>query len=202
MTVTPDHFLEGVQRDLLPGGSPMNTRRCLVVHHTSGATAQSSIDFWKSSAAKGASAHVIIDRDGTIFQCRPFNRTCGHAGVSRWKDPGTGRLFTGLNSCSIGIELANAGDDAELAMRWTKLPLVRLRHRNGGPAKLWEAFPAAQTEACTEVCAALVARYNLDDITSHDAIAPERKNDVGPAFDLLALRKACGFKGLPVVHWP
>lgn len=200
MNVTADHFLEGATRDLIPGGSSMPVRRALVVHFTSGATAQSSINFWKTPAAKGTSAHLIIDRDGTIFQCRPFNRTCGHAGVSRWKDPNTGRLFTGMNSCSIGVEMANAGDDAELAMRWSKLPLVRLRHRNGGSATLWEAYTAKQIVSVTQAALALVARYSLDDITGHDYIAPERKNDPGPAFPMKELRGACGFTGLPVVH--
>ncbi len=145
----------------------------------------------------------MIDRDGTIFQCRPFDLTCGHAGPagrSRWRDPKTGLLYDGLNSCAIGIELANAGDATSLAQRWSKLPVTRARHRNGGPAKSWETYPDAQLAACQEVTKALVARYNLDDITGHDCVAPERKADPGPAFPMQALREACGFAGLPVVY--
>jgi N-acetylmuramoyl-L-alanine amidase len=180
----------------------MPVRRCAVIHFTAGATAQSSVDFWKTPAARGASAHVVIDRDGSIIQCRPFNKTCGHAGKSRWRDPKTKKLYTSLNKCSIGIELANAGNDAKLAKRWSKLPLVEARHRNGGPKEEWEAFPAAQLAAVTKLCQALVERYNLDDITGHDCIAPERKPDPGPAFPMLALREACGFSGLPGVFYP
>ena len=178
----------------------MPIRRCVVIHFTAGATARSSVNFWKTKSAKGASAHVVIDRDGSIIQCRPFNRTAGHAGVSRWRDPQTGFLYEGLNSCSIGIELANAGDDSKLARRWSKAPLVPAAHRNGGPVKDWEAYPPAQLAAVTKLVQALVKRYRLDDITGHDCIAPERKSDPGPAFPMEKLRQACGFAGLPIVY--
>lgn len=165
----------------------MNTRRFLVIHFTSGATAKSSIDFWRTPAALGASAHIVIDRDGTVYQCRPFDKTCGHAGISQWQG------FDGLNNCSIGIELANAGDDSKLASKYTKLPLIKASHKNGGPIVEWEAYTSAQFRACVEVAKTLVDRYNLDDIVGHDDIAPSRKNDPGPAFPMQQLRDSCGF---------
>ena len=200
MTIRDDHWIEGVQHDRISGGAAMPIRRCVVIHFTAGATARSSVNFWKTKSAKGASAHVVIDRDGTIIQCRPFNRTAGHAGVSRWRDPKTGTLYDGLNDCSIGIELANAGDDPKLARRWSKLPLVAAAHRNGGPVQDWEDYPPAQLAAVTKLVKALVKRYRLDDITGHDCIAPERKSDPGPAFPMEKLRQACNFSGLPIVY--
>lgn len=187
MKIDANHWLEGVKRDELPGGLSMPVRRFLVIHFTSGASGQSSINFWKTPAAKGASAHLVIERDGTVIQCRPFNKTCGHAGKSRWKG------FEGLNACSIGIELANAGDYSKLACKWTKLPLVKAKHKNGGPIQEWEAYPEAQMNSCIEVSKALVERYNLDDVIGHEDIAPDRKNDPGPAFDMGKLRVECGF---------
>jgi N-acetylmuramoyl-L-alanine amidase len=191
MNITADHWLDTAVRRPVVGGSAMNVRRFLVWHFTSGATAVSSINYWNSTAANGACAHVVIDRDGTIYQCRPFNKTCGHAGVSKWQG------FSGLNSCAIGIELANAGDETSLAKRWTKLPLVRARHRNGGPVQEWEAYPPAQLAACEALSKVLVKRYNLDDGIGHEDVAPARKNDPGPAFPMQAMREACGFKGMP-----
>lgn len=188
MKISADHWLEGALRRPIPGGSAMPVRRFLVIHFTSGATAESSIEFWRTPAAKGASAHVVIDRDGTVYQCRPFNVTCGHAGVSRWQQ------FSNLNSCSIGIELANAGDDERLTKRWSQYPAIEARHKNGGTLKKWEAYPVAQLNACEEVSQALVARYNLNDIVGHDDIAPSRKVDPGPAFPMKSLRAVCGFK--------
>lgn len=199
MNITSDHWLDPVQRQPIAGGSAMETRRLLVIHFTSGATGLSSINYWRSLRS-GICAQIVIDRDGTIYQCRPFDRTAGHAGVSRWKDPRTGRRYTNLNACSIGIELANAGDSAELAKRWSKLPPIKAKHRNGGALCPWEAYPDPQLAACTAVSVALVRRYNLDDVTGHECIAPERKVDPGPAFPMLALREACGFSGLPEVH--
>lgn len=203
MKITADHWLEGVTRQHIPGGNTMAIRRALVIHFTAGATGQSSIDFWRTPAAKGASAHVVIERDGTVIQCRPFNRTCGHAGVSKWRDPKTGTLYQGLNSCSIGIELANAGSDNG-ALSWARkqpgFKSLRAKHRNGGPEMEWECYPASQIAALTEVSEALVAHYRLDDVTGHDCIAPARKDDPGPAFDMLRFRQALGFPGLPTVH--
>lgn len=202
MNIDAEHWLVGVHRQPLSGGSEMNVRRFLVIHNTSGWSAQSSIDFWNTPDANGASAHIIIDRDGTVFQVRPFNRTCGHAGVSKWKDPNTGVLFSGLNSCSIGIEMANAADMSrtpdvypstmgELAGK--PVPRIVARHKNGGPLVGWETYTPEQVKACEIVAKALVARYNLDDIIGHDDCAKSRKVDPGPAFPMDDFRKACGF---------
>lgn len=181
----------------------MPTRRLLVMHFTNGASALSTINnHWRTPAAKGACAHIVIDRNGDIYQCRPFNRTAGHAGVSRWKDPNTGKLYRGLNSCSIGIELANAGEEEALAEQWSTIPLLTAKHRNEKKPRQWEQYPQSQIASALVVAKALLVRYNLDDITGHDCIAPERKIDPGPAFPMQSFREALGFSGLPVVYRP
>jgi len=206
MTITPDHWLKGATKSVISGGSEMRIRRLLVVHFTAGASAQSSINFWRTPAARGASAHIVIDRDGTIFQCRPFNRTCGHVGSGRWVDPNTGRKYTSINSIAIGIEIANAGSNPQV-IRWARnndpnfAGTVNLKHRNGGPVKEWEEFPLEQLVAVTELSQTLVQRYRLDDISGHDCLDPEDRNDPGPAFPMKTLRETCGFNGLPVVHF-
>lgn len=169
----------------------MLTRRFLVIHFTAGASAESSIGFWKTPAAKGASAHIVIDRDGTIYQCRPFNRTAGHAGKSQWRDPKTGTPYTSLNACSIGIELANGG--CTYPTKFSGLKPLKSRHKNGGPELEWETYPAEQLAVCEALSRALVARYKLDDVIGHEDIAPDRKTDPGPAFPMQSLRDACGF---------
>jgi N-acetylmuramoyl-L-alanine amidase len=187
MSITGDHWLDSALRRPIQGGAKMPVRRFLVIHFTAGASAESSIEFWRTPAAKGASAHLVIDRDGTVYQTRPFDRTCGHAGVSKW------RGHKNLNTCTLGIELANAGDDERLTKRWSKHPTIEARHKNGGTLKQWEAYPLAQLAACEQVAKALVTRYKLDDIVGHDDIAPTRKNDPGPAFPMASLRQSCGF---------
>jgi N-acetylmuramoyl-L-alanine amidase len=199
MTITPEHWLSDATREEIAGGSVMDVRRCLVIHFTGGASARSSIDHMR---ANGLSAHIVIERDGTVYQCRPFNRTCAHAGKSRWRDPKTGIRYGGANSYSIGIELANAGDYMALATKQSDLPLVHAVHQSGGRMLYWEAFPRSQYEVCRAIAKLLVERYKLDDITGHDCIAPERKNDPGPAFSnfMRDMRERCGFTGLPAVH--
>jgi len=193
MKITSDHWLDGAVRVKYPEGPLMSIRRFLVMHFTSGASAKSSIDFWRTPEAKGAEAHVIIDRDGTIYQVRAFNQEADHAGKSQWRDPNTGKLHTWLNRCSIGIEFANGGDSAGLARRYSRLPTLKARHKNGGPVTDWEQYTPEQIQAGIEVSKALVKRYNLDDLIGHDDIAPDRKNDPGPAFPMAQFREACGF---------
>jgi N-acetylmuramoyl-L-alanine amidase len=185
MNIEPDHWLSPVKREPIPGGAVMAIRRFLVIHFTAGASAMSSINYWRQ-LNNGVCAHFVIDRDGTIIQCRPCNRTAGHAGASRWKDPKTGTTYHGLNACSIGIELANGGD--AFPEKFSALPpFVDSRGRK------WETYPAAQIAACERLSKVLVDRYNLDDLVGHEHIAPNRKNDPGPAFPMGPLREACGF---------
>lgn len=206
MSVEKDHTLKYAKKDFLSGGNPMTILRCVIIHFTSGATAQSSINYWKEPKQKriDLGAHIIIDRDGTIFQCREFNKTISHAGVSRWVDPKTEKEYKYCNQFAIGIELANAGNDDAVIKIATKLEgytgTIESKHRNGGPMQTWEKYPEAQYKSCLKVVKDLVDRYNLDDITGHDCVAPERKDDPGPAFPMKQLRESCGFSGLPVVH--
>lgn len=194
MNITPSHLLDTARQAIIHGGAEMVVRRFLVIHFTAGASAQSSIDWWKK-LANGICAHLVIDRDGTIYQCRPFNRTAGHAGTSRWRDPNTGKCYGGLNSCSIGIELANGGDS--YPAKFTTLKPTLAKHKHQSKEKLWETYSPLQLAACTQVSKLLCQHYNLDDLIGHDDIAPDRKLDPGPAFPMQVLRQACGFQGLP-----
>ncbi len=200
ITITPHHTVAGSIPDPIPGGASMPVRRLLVIHFTGGASGASSVEAMKQ---RGVSAHVVVERDGTIRQCRPFDRTCAHAGESRWQDPKTHAKYGSANSYGIGIEIANAGDDPG-ALAWAKKHGAKSRmakHRNGGRVVEWEEYDPRQLEAVFALSKALCERYNLDDITGHDCIAPERKNDPGPCFPMEELREFCGFgRTLPVVH--
>jgi len=195
MNITPDHWLDIAKRVHLKGGSDMLVRRFLVIHFTAGASALSSISWWQDPKARGASAHFVIDRDGAIYQCRPCNKTAGHAGSSAWRDPKTKKYYTNLNSCSIGIELVNGGN--VYPTKFSDIPPTKAAHKNGGSVKDWETYSSAQLAACEMLSRVLCERYNLDDVVGHDDIAPNRKVDPGPAFPMELLRKACGFEGLP-----
>jgi len=189
MKITGDHMLENAILEPVSGGASMKIRRFLVIHFTAGASGMSSINYWRSS--RKASAHIVIDRDGTIYQCRPFNRTAGHAGRSKWTDPHTGEHYNGLNACSIGIELANGG--SSYPERFSALAPTHAEHKHGGGKRDWETYTAAQLQACEEVSKSLCERYNLDDVIGHEDCSPGRKTDPGPAFPMDKLRSVCGF---------
>ena len=74
----------------------------VVIHYTAGRSAKSSADYLCRNDIK-ASAHLVIGREGEIFQLVPFDTVSWHAGKSEFG----GR--TSLNKYSIGIELDNAG---------------------------------------------------------------------------------------------
>ncbi len=185
----------------IPEGLSMPVRRVLVMHFTAGWSLDSTLEWWRRPESKGACAHIIIDRDGRVVQCRAFNETAAHCGVSVWKDPRTGRVFRNLNACGIGIELCNVGAlprqvyPAAMGkpLGGRMIPYVERKHKHGGPARKWEWFPEVQLDAARLVAAALVQRYRLDDVVGHDDIAPGRKEDPGPAFPMDDFRAALGF---------
>jgi N-acetyl-anhydromuramyl-L-alanine amidase AmpD/N-acetylmuramoyl-L-alanine amidase len=210
--VDADHWLSSAKREHIDGGNPL-TPLYVVIHYTEGFSAESSVSGWKHRD-DGILAHVVVDRDGTISQCRPFNRTCMHAGgpgLAIWQDPRTGKTYNGANSVSIGIEIANTGMNTDLHKKLGKPgcpagTTVAASHRNGSKGsneardgKVWEVYPKAQLQAVFDMVSLLMAKYDLHDITGHDCISSWRKADPGPAFPTLELRKANGLSGLPVV---
>ena len=99
-----DHWLFG-ENVVLEETSNMGggiTPEYLVMHFTAGRSAESSVTHFKDPSVQ-VSAHVVIGREGGIWQVVPFNRKAWHAGQSAW----AGR--EGLNGFSIGIEFDNAG---------------------------------------------------------------------------------------------
>lgn len=210
--ISSDHWLDTAQREPIGTGDHLEPL-FVVIHYTEGYSADSSISGWRA-ANNGILAHVVIDRDGKVFQCRPFNQSCMHAGKSRLRHPQTDKLFDGLNSCSIGIEIANTGDggDENLHERLQKLfpqaEIVTARHRNidlsGSNAAehkrtQWETYPKAQLDSVFGLVKLLMTKYQLVDITGHDCVAYERKTDPGPTFPMEELRADNGLSGLPVV---
>ena len=74
----------------------------IVIHYSAGSTALSTVNYLINEKTP-VSAHLVIARDGKIFQLVDFNTQAWHAGKSHFLGK------TALNTCSIGIELENAG---------------------------------------------------------------------------------------------
>lgn len=138
-----------------------------------------------------ASAHVIIDRDGTITQLIPFNLQAWHAGVSEYK----GR--TGYNKYSIGIEMANAGfltKSGNIFRAWygetfNPSDVIEAIHRNETTPRYWHVYTPEQINAAFDLVQKLIDTYGLKYILGHEEIAPGRKFDPGPAFPLDKFRE-------------
>jgi N-acetylmuramoyl-L-alanine amidase len=114
------------------------------------------------------SAHYLVFEDGRVVQLVSEARRAWHAGISSWAGE------TDINTCSIGIEIANPG------------------HEGGMPP-----YPAAQIESVAALGRDVVARWRIrpDRVLAHSDVAPGRKQDPGEAFPWAALHLA------GIGHW-
>lgn len=194
--ITDKHLLEG--DDITHLACSKNTVKfdaglpdTIVLHYTAGRDGRSSAEYLCKPKVK-ASAHLVLDRDGTIFQLVPFDTIAWHAGKSQWK----GR--TGLNKYAIGIEIDNAGiltkaGDACVSWFGKKYPqdeVIKATHRNEKDSRYWHLFTEKQIDYAEQICEILMDRYPaIKEIVGHEEIAPGRKQDPGPAFPLDKLRQ-------------
>lgn len=161
----------------------------IIIHYTAGSSGKSSIRTLCDPNSK-ASAHIVVDKDGTITQLVPFNTIAWHAGRSGYK----GR--TGFNKYSIGIEIDNAGPltktgggfSSWFGRRYEEEDVVEAIHRNESASAFWHRYEEEQITAVQALCEALVDTYRVNAILGHEEIAPKRKQDPGPAFPLDQLR--------------
>ena len=101
-------------------GAELDAPRFIVMHYTAGGAGAASRDYMLKSPTQKqrllgadrkiyASAHVVVDRDGSIWQIVPFNRKARHAGRSSWKG------LESLNGYAVGIDLTRR--DLQLAAK-------------------------------------------------------------------------------------
>jgi AmpD protein len=113
------------------------------------------------------SAHLLIERDGSLVQFVPFDGRAWHAGES---------VFCGRENCndySIGIELEGCDDEPYTDQQYRALARVT--------GLLMARYPA----------------LTADRIAGHADIAPGRKTDPGEAFDWLRFRQLLQGEDLP-----
>lgn len=97
------------------------------------------------------SAHYVVGKDGRVYHMLNDYLRAWHAGVSKWGS------ISDMNSCSIGIEVDNNGD---------------------------EPFPTAQIKSLLALLEQLKTVYHIPtaNFIGHQDIAPQRKPDPGPYF--------------------
>lgn len=162
----------------------------IIIHYTAGKDAASSANYLCKPEVK-ASAHLVIGRDGSVFQLVPFNTIAWHAGKSAYN----GRI--GFNQFSIGIEIDNAGileKSGSEYVAWFGKPypeneVIKAIHRNESKEKYWHCFTEIQIEKVEEICQAIMNKYSsIQHILGHEEISAGRKTDPGPAFPLDKIR--------------
>jgi N-acetylmuramoyl-L-alanine amidase len=165
-------------------GGP-NSPEFLVFHYTATKDLPSTIAALRS-ADFNASAHFLIDRDGTVVQMVSTDRVAYHAGRGKWRD------FDSMNKVSIGVELINLGrlhKDQEGAFRAyddTEVPesQVAIVTSSSGEESYWQSFTGIQLHSAQQLARELESAYSIKDIIGHCHLAPGRKVDPGPAFPL------------------
>jgi N-acetylmuramoyl-L-alanine amidase len=163
------------------GKMSISNMKYLVMHFT-GSNSNSSAVNWLTNSQAQASAHLVIDHDGSITQLAPFNNVCWHAGKSSWKG------LSGLNSYSVGIELVNAGmlgqnGNGKFFERLGNKPVSNedVSVVRGTP---WMKYDIRQIDVAKEVGKVIFETYDMEDVLGHEEIAPGRKTDPGPAFPM------------------
>jgi N-acetylmuramoyl-L-alanine amidase len=178
-----------VQFEASPNGGGTMTPIYLIMHYTAGTTASGAINHFKNPDAD-ASAHIVLDRNGSITQMVAFNRIAWHAGLSSWNG------MSGLNRRSIGIEIVNAGKLRKRAdgkwVNWANnvIPddqVAIAKHKNESSEAGWHVYTQEQIDVVIEIGMVLRRRYDLVDVLGHDDIAPSRKVDPGPLFPMISV---------------
>jgi len=167
----------------------------IVIHYTAMDKFDEAVKVLKEKSVP-ASAHLIIGKNGQIKQLAPFNYRTWHAGISKYKER------SGYNHFSIGIEIDNLGwleaydgyfSRPELEIyniRVTEKDVVKKEHKNPVVRKIyWQKYTKEQIQTVVEICRLLKITYPIKEIVGHDDIAPERKQDPGPAFPMEFLVK-------------
>src|SRR6202051_4695993 len=126
----------------------------ILLHYTGMQDAEAALERLQTRSSD-VSAHYFVFEDGRIMQLVQESRRAWHAGAAYWGGE------TDINSCSIGIEIANPG------------------HDHGYPD-----FSKRQIAAVTALCRSIQTRNTIPPVRvlAHSDVAPARKQDPGEKF--------------------
>lgn len=151
----PDHSSADVRVSPNFGPRRDDMRPDMIILHYTGMVSGTAAEAWLCDPASEVSSHYIVHEDGRVVQMVRESDRAWHAGRSWW------RGVTDVNSCSIGVEIANPG------------------HAFGYPD-----FPLAQIAAVIELCQGISTRHGIlpERVLAHSDVAPGRKVDPGEKF--------------------
>jgi N-acetyl-anhydromuramyl-L-alanine amidase AmpD len=163
------------------------------------------IQSFRRGVDRPASWHLLIAKDGAIYQSAPFTRGTWHVGK-----PGViaGRRFGNVNHATIGCELENAGrlkrlGDQVYCWPYFVNPKAPVFERRPDPrcailldravatrAGLFDAFTPAQEASAAVILRALVAHFGWTREVcayGHVDFDPQNREDPGPVWTLTYL---------------
>jgi len=163
------------------------------------------IQTFRQGVDRPASWHLVIAKDGAIYQSAPFTVGTWHVGK-----PGViaGRRFANINHVTVGCEFENAGrllrlGDAAYCWPYYLDPSAPPNQRRPDPAcavpldravatsmGLFDAYTAAQEASAAVVLRALVARYSWSRAVcayGHVDFDPDNREDPGPVWSQTVL---------------
>jgi N-acetylmuramoyl-L-alanine amidase len=134
----------------------------LLLHYTGMPDADEALA-WLRNPVSSVSCHYVVFEDGRVVQIVPETLRAWHAGAGSW---GQDR---DINSCSIGIEIANPGHDGGLP-----------------------AYPDVQIASLAALGRDIAARWSIppERVLGHSDVAPGRKQDPGERFPWATLHRA------------
>jgi N-acetylmuramoyl-L-alanine amidase len=122
----------------------------VIIHFTAQDSVQQTLKTFTITSTQ-VSAHYVIAKNGKIFHMVNDYLRANHAGLGKWGS------VTDMNSCSIGIEIDNNGN---------------------------EPFTSSQVSSLLSLLKSLKKAYNIPqaNFIGHQDFAPKRKPDPGPFF--------------------
>lgn len=185
--VNPMEFATG---KMVPSG--------VTVHYTADGSARKSI-----AALKGAGLgyHIIIDRDGTVYQTCYLTQSVYHAGKAMWNGRSPNRHHLAVAVVSWGAVTLKDGN----YRAWTGMPLpreeVQRREGNLGSGDYhWHVCTRPQENALLAFLRWAVSKgIKPEDVCGHDecAIPKGRKADPGGVLSLSMLELRDALKNKP-----
>lgn len=159
--------------------------RLLVLHDTAGSSLEGAVSWFENPKSR-VSAHLVVDRDGTLVQCVLLDHVAWHTAPSDWNGQGN------CNGYAIGIEIVNPGGldkngySAGCKKNFACIEKTSPKHSS----RYWAPYSEAQLNVVEGLVAAISAAYRLEDLVGHHDISPKRKEDPTPLMPWERMRKA------------
>lgn len=79
----------------------------VIILHADASPSEAGTLSWLQSSQSKVSYHVLVGRDGTAYQCVPYDRRAWHAGKGSWEG------IKDVNAVSVGLSYANRNNGIE-----------------------------------------------------------------------------------------